>query len=174
MTRLARILCAFAVLSGPCAASAQMQSAAALADAPAVPVITVWDDWQVVCRTDQCHAETRVAGSPFIQMTIVMDQATPVLIARAPLGLLLAEGIRVTIDGRDVGQLAFLTCEADGCVAPVRLDSTLNRAMRAGREMTLTISRRDESSFAGAYSLIGFIAALSALEDSAAGTTPTP
>ncbi len=82
----------------------------------------------------------------------------------------------VTVDGRALGRLAFLTCESDGCVAPVRLNGDLRGALRAGRDLSLTVIPREGEPVTAGYSLIGFIAATADLDARSIemGTTPPP
>ena len=139
-----------------------------------LPEISVRQDWQILCSPDGCQAEPRNAGSPDISLTILQDSDGQVMILRAPLGLLLGEGVAVTVDGRALGRLAFLTCEPDGCVAPVRLDGALSRAMRGGTAMTLTLIRRDGREITGDYSLLGLTAAMNILGTGSQGAATTP
>jgi invasion protein IalB len=142
----------------PVAAVAQMPSSQLVETVPEVPEIRMHGDWRVACVAAGCTAEPLAQVAPLV-MGIAREGETEVLVLRAPLGLLLAEGVAVSVDGRAIGRLAFLTCEVDGCVAPVRLEGALRSALRGGRELVLTIVRRDGAAIEARYSLIGFIAA---------------
>lgn len=147
------------------AAMAQMPSSALIEAAPVVPGISVQGDWQVACLPQGCRAEPRMSGAPGLGLTVVPEGQGLVMVLRTPLGLLLGEGVAVTVDGRAVGRLAFLTCEADGCVAPVRVEGGVRAALRGGTAMVLTLRRRDGTVLAAEYSLLGFIAATDRLSD---------
>ena len=159
-------------LWGGCAA-AQMPSAAQITDAPFVPDIAVRGDWQVVCGSDGCQAEPQRRGSTDLSLAVVNEGEGEVLVLRAPLGLLLGEGVKVEVDGRSLGRLAFLTCEVDGCVTPVRLDGTIRRAFRAGNMLSVELRRRTGEVIRADYSLIGFIAATDLLRGAVPGSSIT-
>ena len=159
----------------PLAALAQMPSAGLADGAPALPDIRVHGDWRVACAGAGCLAGPRGQVAP-LSLSIARDGDGQVLVLRAPLGLLLGEGVAVSVDGRALGRLAFLTCESDGCVAPVRLDGGLRSALRAGQDLSLTIIPRQGVPVDARYSLIGFIAATGDLDATASetGTTTPP
>jgi invasion protein IalB len=157
----------------PAIGAAQMPSAALLDSAPLLPDIRSHADWRVACTAEGCTAEPAVQVPP-LTLALTRDSTGDVLILRAPLGLLLGEGVAVTVDGRALGRLAFLTCEPDGCVAPVRLGGALRGALRGGRELTLTLIRRDGTAITASYSLIGFIAATTDLSASLSGIDAAP
>jgi invasion protein IalB len=140
-----------------------MPSAEQILTVPDVPQIFVEDDWQVACTAQGCRAEPFGQGSPELTLGVVIEEGSEVLVLRAPLGLLLGEGVSVVVDGRSVGRLAFLTCELDGCVAPVRLDGALRRALRGGTTLNLSLRRRTGELISVEVSLIGFIAATTLL-----------
>ncbi len=157
-------------LTIPGTAFAQMPSGSQINAGPtSIPDIRVEQDWQVLCSPNLCQAEPRRGGTSDLSLTILPDDGPDsdqqVMILRAPLGLLLGQGVAVTVDGRSLGRLAFLTCEVDGCVAPVRLDGSLARALRGGTTLTLTLMRRDETPITADYSLLGFTAAMTILRD---------
>lgn len=147
----------------PLAAMAQMPSSVLVDTAPMLPGIRTHGDWRVTCAGSACTAAPATQVSP-LQVTVARDTGGEVLVLRAPLGLLLGEGVVVTVDGRALGRLAFLTCEADGCIAPIRLDGTVRSALRGGRDLTLVVTPRDGTPVTARYSLIGFIAATADLE----------
>jgi invasion protein IalB len=158
----------------PLSALAQMPSAGLVDSAPALPDIRVHGDWRVACAGAECIAEPLRQTTP-LSVSIARDGDGQVLVLRAPLGLLLGEGVAVSVDGRALGRLAFLTCESDGCVAPVRLDGGLRSALRAGQDLSLTIIPRAGDPVEARYSLIGFIAATGDLDAAATdlgATTP--
>lgn len=171
-----RTIAALLLALAPLSALAQMPSAALVDSAPALPDIRAHGDWRVACAGQDCVAEPARQVAP-LSISIARDGEGQVLVLRAPLGLLLGEGVAVTVDGRALGRLAFLTCESNGCVAPVRLDGGLRGALRAGRELTLTIVPRQGDPLTVRYSLIGFIAATADLDAAAAsdlGASPPP
>ncbi len=165
------VLAAFLALA-PAAALAQMPSGGLVDTAPALPDIRAHGDWRVACAGSECVAEPARQIAP-LSISIARDADGQVLVLRAPLGLLLGEGVAVNVDGRALGRLAFLTCEVDGCVAPVRLDGNLRSALRAGRELDLTVVPRQGDPVDARYSLIGFIAATGDLDAAATDVLTT-
>jgi invasion protein IalB len=111
------------------------------------------------CIGTACSAEPALQVAPLSLAVTATADDDLVMVLRTPLGFLLGEGIAVAVDGREIGRLAFLTCEADGCVAPIRVADGFRSALRAGREMTLTFVPRSGDPVTARYSLIGFIAA---------------
>lgn len=157
----------------PVIAAAQMPSASLLDSAPLLPDMRSHADWRVACDPGGCTAEPVVQVPP-LSLALTYDSDGEVLVLRAPLGLLLGEGVAVSVDGRALGRLAFLTCEQNGCVAPVRLGGTLRSALRGGRDLTLTLVRRDGTAITASYSLIGFISATTDLAAIPTGSEAAP
>ncbi len=170
-----RFLASVFLALAPLSALAQMPSATLVDSVPALPDIRAHGDWRVACAGTDCVAEPARQVAP-LSISIARDDDGQVLVLRAPLGLLLGEGVAVTVDGRALGRLAFLTCESDGCVAPVRLDGGLRGALRAGQELALSVVPRQGDPLTARYSLIGFIAATGDLDATASevGTSPPP
>jgi invasion protein IalB len=157
----------------PISVAAQMPSSDLIGSVSPLPVIKSHADWRTACNATDCAAEPIVQVAP-LSLVLTRDGDSEILVLRAPLGLLLAEGVAVEVDGRTLGRLAFLTCEDDGCVAPVRLEDSLGSALRGGRVLELTLVGRDSRIISARYSLMGFIAASTALAAVPEGSESTP
>jgi invasion protein IalB len=123
-------------------------------------------DWTVECveaSKPECIAVPAVQSIENVQIYIVDDGAGAVLVVRTPLGVLLGEGILLSVDGAQIGRLGFQICEESGCVAPLRLQGTPLRAMQRGTEMTVTVLFQGTGAQQTDVSLLGFSAALRAL-----------
>ncbi len=138
---------------------------------PSTPAISVFSDWRVICATrDDDHQACRIepiavksetGAAPSV--SILRDDDGEVLVLRAPLGLLLPQGAVLRVDGRELGRLAFQTCETDGCVAPVRLTSQIGTAIRRGIRLEIELTSRDGVRLQNTVSLLGVTAALGVL-----------
>lgn len=117
------------------------------ASAPAIPDATRIGAWLLSCGSrnqaaDRHACALQSAGASGISAAIVVqpEKATPVLVLRAPLGVILPAGIDMAVDGKRLGRLAFQTCDRDA--APHRLSSA-DRSVRrsAGVSRQLSHSR---------------------------------
>lgn len=129
-------------------------------------------DWLLVCADGApnaaCELQPAVAeteGPRAPAVVIVRPEAgvVPVLVVRTPLEMLLAEGIALSVDGSTLGRLAYQTCDAGGCVAPIRLEGPLAATMRGGLTMVLRSVSRDGEATITRLSLLGLTAGLAAL-----------
>ncbi|NOD77716.1 MULTISPECIES: invasion associated locus B family protein [unclassified Ruegeria] len=73
-----------------------------------------------------------------------------------PFGLLFSEGLVASVDGTEVAQPAFLTCEAQGCFARSTVSSDWMSAMRAGDQLTIAGVNRIGEPITFTYDLAGF------------------
>jgi invasion protein IalB len=115
------------------------------ASAPAIPDATRIGAWLLSCgnknqAADRHACALQSAGASGISAAIVVqaEKATPVLVLRAPLGVILPAGIDMAVDGKRLGRLAFQTCDRDGCAAPALVSGSLGAALRKGQRATVT------------------------------------
>jgi invasion protein IalB len=114
------------------------------ASAPAIPDATRIGAWVLSCEDKNPAADAhacalRSADASGISAAIVLqrENAAPVLVLRAPLGVILPAGIDMAVDGKRLGRLAFQTCDRDGCAAPALIGGSLGAALRKGRQATV-------------------------------------
>jgi len=149
------------------------------------PTITVFRAWQRQCPADGAERATdcvlAYAGlpdrpetaigpdSPILSLSIVPSGpgSAPLLIVRSRFGLLLTEGMTLTIDGTAPRRLAFRSCHATarvlGCILPARVSGAFARALKGGLTMTLGARTTDGRTLSQTISLMGITAGLTAV-----------
>ncbi|MEM8588925.1 MAG: invasion associated locus B family protein [Pseudomonadota bacterium] len=90
------------------------------------------------------------------------DAAVAILIA--PLGVALAEGVSIRIDGGWPAEFDYVSCAADGCRARAPLDEGMLSAMQSGDEMRVIVAELSGRRISIPVSLDGFTAAFEAAE----------
>lgn len=154
-------------VAGP--GAAQMPSLQAVIEAPPAPdLVTAHGDWQRVCpaagEARACRLEPgRPLADGLVLEIVAGADSMPVMVVATPEGVLLAEGVAVTVDGVALGRLGFRSCAAGRCLAPVRLVEPLAPAMRRGLVARLEAVRTDGVALSAEVSLIGLTAGLAAL-----------
>lgn len=80
----------------------------------------------------------------------------------APFGLRLGEGIKLSLDGRDLGTpRPFYTCIATGCLVPIQFDAAALAVLKAGSKLEVNAaSANNGEPIKLSLSLTGFTAAL--------------
>lgn len=106
-------------------------------------------DWQKHCALDamgleECflfQAVDMQANGERVMTVIAASppSAEPLLRITVPLGVLLPNGLNMTIDGDDLGTVGFLTCFVDGCMTQVTLTADVLSSMKAGNAASITI-----------------------------------
>lgn len=108
-------------------------------------------EWYYVCDTppgassEQCALIQSVISDnqQNIGITVVIlrsaDKKLRLMRVLAPLGVLLPLGLGLKVDGTDVGNVPFLRCAPNGCLAEVRFDDDLADKMTTGKEATFII-----------------------------------
>ncbi|NOD68834.1 MULTISPECIES: invasion associated locus B family protein [unclassified Ruegeria] len=116
-------------------------------------------DGELVCEMTQSIVLTennqRLTSIAFVK-SAGKDEVEAVL--SLPFGLLFAEGLVASVDGSEVAQPAFLTCEAQGCFARSPVSSDWMSAMRAGDQLTIAGVNRVGEPISFTYDLAGFSA----------------
>ena len=123
-------------------------------------------DWSVICdgaSGSDCIAAPAAFNSESAQIYVVDDGTGPVMVVRTKLGVLLGEGVLLSVDGETIGRLGFQICEENGCVAPLRLRGAPLRAMQRGTELNITLVDRGTGEQNSEVSLLGFSFILRAL-----------
>lgn len=106
-------------------------------------------DWQKHCALDamgleECFlfqpVDMQANGERVMTVIAASPAATePLLRITVPLGVLLPNGLNMTIDGIDLGTVGFLTCFVDGCMTQVTLTADVLGSMKAGSQASITI-----------------------------------
>lgn len=129
-------------------------------------------EWNYVCdkppgaKSEQCALVQSVISEDQknVGLTVVIlltaDKKYRLMRVLAPLGVLLPAGLGLKIDGADVGNVPFVRCLGNGCVAEVRLESELAGKLTAGQQATFIIFETPEQGIGIPIALTGFAEAL--------------
>jgi invasion protein IalB len=139
-------------------------------------VKSVHNDWQIRCETapgapgEQCALVQSVTAEdrPNVGLTVIIlrtaDQKNWILRVFAPLGVLLAKGIGLTVDQNYVGAAQFERCLQNGCVSNVQLDEKLIAQLKQGKVARFDVYQTPEEGIGLPLSLSGFSAGFDRLE----------
>lgn len=117
-----------------------------------------------------CHIEQRavLAGSGQLVAAITIrvpgDSRKPLLMIRLPLGLSLAGGVTLDVDGAGTRALPLQTCDGGGCYAGAPLPPELLAAMRGGRVLDIVFAGLDKNPVRIGLPLDGFAEAFDAVK----------
>lgn len=87
------------------------------------------------------------------------DDPEPELAMQLPLGIDLAQGVRMRIDQGAEEQLAVRTCESSGCYLEIPLPQELLGRLKAGQTLTLQLKPMEGEAVSLPFTLAGFTAA---------------
>ncbi len=139
-------------------------------------VVATHGEWQVVCakplgaKTEKCGAVSKVkaADIPDVGLVITFMKAGRndqiLLSIKAPLGVLLLNGLGLKIDDKDLGSVDFIRCTVRGCIANVFMDKTLENKFRKGNTALFIIFKTPEQGIAIPISLSGLSKAYAAMK----------
>ncbi|MEN3793589.1 invasion associated locus B family protein [Fulvimarina sp. MAC3] len=175
-----RLLAAFAsprrlVLAVTCLVAGIGSASAQFASEPIGRLKSQHGAWGIVCSTpagapgEQCLMRQIVLPPDrqeigfAVSILHLADGTGTILRARAPLGIILPNGLRLHIDGEFIGITPFLRCFDTGCVADVAMDEALIDKLSKGQEATFSFFQTPEQGIGIPVSLDGFTAAFEAL-----------
>jgi len=103
---------------------------------------------------------------PMLKITIGFfgPQRQPRAIIAMPLGVPLAHGIQISVDGKRVGAIPFDVCRRDGCLANILLDDTVVSAFKAGSTAQARVESEQGEGVNIPISLQGFTAGYGAIQ----------
>lgn len=118
-----------------------------------------FDEWALHCEKS-CALVQSVAdeGHPEISLTVIALKAgaTPILRIVTPLGVMLPTGVGLKIDEADLGNVGFLRCTTDGCIAEAELSPDQVAKLSTGATATFSLMQTPASGVAMPVSLKGF------------------
>ncbi|AQS42347.1 MAG: Invasion associated locus B family protein [Candidatus Tokpelaia hoelldobleri] len=145
--------------------------------------VTQFDDWFYRCvpvegkTVSQCEIsqiqQVRQGEEAITVLTVALALTAPekagskpdlLMTSVAPLNIYLPEGIRYSVDGREIVRIAYRNCNQAGCWAQQRLDAKSVTAFRKGKEGSGHFRLLDGRNINIKFSLKGFSAALDALQ----------
>lgn len=117
------------------------------------------------CRIEQ-RAVLAGSGQLVAAVTIRVpgDTRKPLLMIRLPLGLSLAGGVTLDVDGTGARALPLQTCDGSGCYAGAPLPPELLSAMRRGKTLGLVFADLQKNPIRLGLPLDGFAAAYDAVK----------
>jgi len=139
---------------------------------------TAYGDWDVAC--DPTGANCAMAqigndasGTPVLEMVIRKLEeplevgertATAVLDVITPLGVVLTEGLSITIDNGRNEAAPFQICTEQGCLVREPVDDDLIKRLKRGNKATIGVIAANQGEVKSAISLKGFTAAYDSLD----------
>ena len=81
-----------------------------------------------------------------------------------PLGVPLARGLRISVDGKEIDTVPFQVCEAEGCQAFVPMEDAMVAAFKAGTTAHAIVEASQGQDFRVPISLKGFTAGFTAIQ----------
>ncbi|MEN0086826.1 MAG: invasion associated locus B family protein [Pseudomonadota bacterium] len=124
--------------------------------------------WAIVCdvppgaASEQCALMQNVVSAEReeVGLSVVVlktaDRQGRLLRVLAPLGVLLPVGLRLNIDGKDIGRAYFVRCFQDGCYAEVELAGELLEVLQSGKTATFSVFQTPEEGIGIPVDLDGF------------------
>jgi invasion protein IalB len=124
-----------------------------------------FQDWRLGCVT-ACAISTRLAGADGTEVLrlSVRGQEPRALAVVTPLPLHLPDGVALAFGERPERGVPWRTCGPGGCEATLPLDADLGEALRREPAGTATFTLADGDRVRLGFSLLGFSAALRALD----------
>jgi len=177
------VVASASVLSPAAEAQQQQQPVPGLVPGPPPqqrlePTGETFGRWQLICTVpnDPAAAGNQAASDqscfisqrflepntqqPILIVTVGPFRSNPQhsMLVAMPLGIPLANGIRVSVDGREVSSQAFEVCRRDGCRAYLPLNDNLVNAFKAGNEALVSVQSSTGGAINVPFSLQGFTA----------------
>ncbi|MEX0860327.1 MAG: invasion associated locus B family protein [Cucumibacter sp.] len=132
-------------------------------------------DWQMSCDTppgasfEQCALIQNVTAEdqPNVGLSVIVlkTAARQVRLIRvlAPLGVLLPYGLGLFLDGTDLGEVKFVRCLPNGCIAEAVMDDALIEQLSGGETALFVVFKTPEEGIGIPVSMIGFREGFAAL-----------
>lgn len=115
------------------------------------------DPARLTCEVAQSivlsEGNRRVATAAFVK-SAGEEEITAVF--TLPVGLFLPAGLKLGVDDSDLGELAFRSCDGQGCYAMGPVEDGWPEAMSEGAELRLTIESQDRQTIDFTFPLDGF------------------
>ena len=135
-----------------------------------------FDDWQVACGIPKggskkvCQAVQTLTsdkdGKRVMQIMVGYpdSNADPVAVFILPLGYLLQQGAKLSLDDKEIGALGAERCLQTGCLVPVILDKDMLAKFKAGTSGKVAVKVSKEQTIDLPVSLKGFSSAMAELK----------
>lgn len=154
---------------GSGSAMAQSQSASA-ADVTTEQV----KDWEIVCPKDRSLGPCTITqlvnnpdnDQPVMRVVVAKPPQidSPVMTFFVPLGVHLASGVQLSVDGGQPVTFPYQMCQPEGCRADLPLQPSLQQSLQSGNTAIVTLSEPNGNRRSLNISLIGFTGALGRIQ----------
>lgn len=120
---------------------------------------------QEVCFLIQ-QVMDRNTQNPILKITVGFfgPQRQPGAVIAMPLGVPLAQGLQLSVDGAEIRKVPFQVCRRDGCTAFVPLDAAAIGNFKAGAQAVATVDNGQGEGLSLPISLNGFTAGYGSIE----------
>lgn len=162
---------------------AQGQPAAPQNQPPAAPPGTPYGAWTQRCTSNPPPGSSPPAAGQqevcfLVQQVADPQSQRPVMkvtighfepgrqvgaVVVVPLGVPLARGLQIGVDGKNLGAIPFEVCRRDGCQAFLPMNDDVVKAFKAGGQATITAQSSQGAALNLALSLRGFTAGFDSL-----------
>lgn len=134
-----------------------------------------YGEWSIICdrpegaEGEQCSLFQNVVADDRQEMGLSVvilktaDKSAQILRVLAPLGVLLPNGLGLTIDDEDMGRIQFSRCIPEGCSAETLLDEVILDKLKSGRQAIFAVFATPEEGIGVPVSLEGFSQGYNAL-----------
>lgn len=132
-------------------------------------------DWQMSCDTppgasfEQCALIQNVTAEdqPNVGLSVIVlktaDRQVRLIRVLAPLGVLLPYGLGLFLDGTDLGEVKFVRCLPNGCIAEAVMDDAFIEQLSGGETALFVVFKTPEEGIGIPVSLVGFREGFAAL-----------
>lgn len=126
--------------------------------------ITAFKDWRVICppakqKDTKCVLNMDVAregGDTLLRFSLTDAEPNPNLMMTVPHGVLLDQGVGLSITGLDMKVRPYETCDAIGCLANLQVDEQTLNAMKSNQKAQIVVVPGNGKPVAVPFSLNGF------------------
>jgi invasion protein IalB len=134
--------------------------------------ITAFKDWRVICppakqKDAKCVLNMDVAregGETLLRFSFTDADPNPNLMMTVPHGVLLEQGIGLSVTGVDMKVRPYETCDAVGCIANLQVDEQTLNAMKTNQKAQIVVVPGNGKPVAVPFSLDGFDAGYAELK----------
>jgi len=126
--------------------------------------ITAFNDWRVICppakqKNTGCVLNMDVAregGETLLRFSLTDADPNPNLMMTVPHGVLLDQGVGLSVTGVDMKVRPYETCDAIGCIANLAIDEQTLNAMKSNQKAQIVVVPGNGKPVAVPFSLNGF------------------
>ncbi|MGQ0740960.1 MAG: invasion associated locus B family protein [Alphaproteobacteria bacterium] len=134
--------------------------------------IVGFDDWRVICPPVKdpgtgCMLNmdvSRDTGETLLRFSLTATDPNPTLRITVPHGVLLDQGLGISVSGVDMKVRPYETCDTVGCVASMVLDEQTLNALKSNQQAQIVVVPGNGTPVSVPFSLKGFAVGYEELE----------